>query len=309
VRVLYVAGYGRSGSTILGNVLGEVDDLFSGGELRHIWKRGIVENRLCGSGEPFLQSTFWRRVLEESFGGVPLEEAHWMVSFLGRRTTLSGVPRGIAVAPGKGPDTRRALGLLDSLYRGIRAVSGAAAIVDTSKTPLYALLLSAVPGVDLHVVHLVRDVRAVTFSWRRKKLIMDRGDQSLIPRHSVVKSSLQWVLLNGLTHRLPARFDGRWMRIRYEDFVASPREGVEAILRALGVPPGQNPVRPDGTVILGENLSVSGNPNRFTRGPVSLKLDDAWKREMGGWDRSIATAVGLPLLLRYGYFASRKARG
>jgi hypothetical protein len=303
---LYVAGYGRSGSTILGNVLGEVDDLFSGGELRHIWQRGIVENRLCGSGEPLLESGFWRRVLEESFGGVPLEEAHWMVSFLRRRTTLSGVPRAIAASPGRDPDTTRALGLLDSLYHGIQTVSGAAVIVDTSKTPLYALLLSAVPGLDLHVVHLVRDVRAVTFSWRRKKLIMDRGDQSLIPRHSVLKSSLQWVLLNGLSHRLPARVDGRWMRIRYEDFVDSPSQGVEAILRALGVSPDQNPVRPDGSVILGENLSVSGNPNRFTRGPVSLKLDDAWKREMGGWDRSLATALGMPLLLRYGYFRRSK---
>jgi len=32
-RVLYIAGWGRSGSTILDNVLGQVDGFFSAGEL------------------------------------------------------------------------------------------------------------------------------------------------------------------------------------------------------------------------------------------------------------------------------------
>ena len=36
VKVLYVAGLGRSGSTILANTLGQVEGFFSGGELNFI---------------------------------------------------------------------------------------------------------------------------------------------------------------------------------------------------------------------------------------------------------------------------------
>src|SRR5918995_1530890 len=52
VKVLYVAGLGRSGSTILANTLGQVEGFFSGGELNFIWKHALIENRLCGCGTP-----------------------------------------------------------------------------------------------------------------------------------------------------------------------------------------------------------------------------------------------------------------
>lgn len=45
VKVLYIAGWGRSGSTILDNVLGQVEGFFSGGELSYLWERGLSENR------------------------------------------------------------------------------------------------------------------------------------------------------------------------------------------------------------------------------------------------------------------------
>ena len=48
-------------------------------------------------------------------------------------------------------------------------VTGAVAFVDTSKTPAYARKLSEVPGVDLYVLNLVRDPRAVACSWYKRK--------------------------------------------------------------------------------------------------------------------------------------------
>jgi hypothetical protein len=46
VTVLYVAGTGRSGSTLLARVLGEADGFVAAGELRYVWQRGLVEDRL-----------------------------------------------------------------------------------------------------------------------------------------------------------------------------------------------------------------------------------------------------------------------
>jgi len=49
-RVLYILGWGRSGSTVLGNILGEIDGFFSAGELHYLWERSLVEGRACGCG-------------------------------------------------------------------------------------------------------------------------------------------------------------------------------------------------------------------------------------------------------------------
>jgi hypothetical protein len=46
VRVLYFAGSGRSGTTVINNILGQLGGAFAAGELRYLWRRGVVEDRL-----------------------------------------------------------------------------------------------------------------------------------------------------------------------------------------------------------------------------------------------------------------------
>ena len=53
VRVLFIGGLGRSGSTLLDRMLGQLDGVWSVGELVHIWQRGLQENNLCGCGRRF----------------------------------------------------------------------------------------------------------------------------------------------------------------------------------------------------------------------------------------------------------------
>ena len=50
LTVLYVSGWCRSGSTVLGNVLAEVPGFFHAGELRYLWLNGVLgsgSNRRC----------------------------------------------------------------------------------------------------------------------------------------------------------------------------------------------------------------------------------------------------------------------
>lgn len=44
VRVLYIAGIGRSGSTLLARALGEVDGFVAAGEVMHFFGRGLVND-------------------------------------------------------------------------------------------------------------------------------------------------------------------------------------------------------------------------------------------------------------------------
>ena len=61
--VLYIAGTGRSGSTVLAAILGEVEGVFAAGEVRYLWQRGLVEGRLCGCGVPVAECPLWSAVL------------------------------------------------------------------------------------------------------------------------------------------------------------------------------------------------------------------------------------------------------
>lgn len=62
IKVLYIAGWGRSGSTILARILGQIEGFFHGGELRTIWKDGFKPNGICGCGEKVFSCPVWTSI-------------------------------------------------------------------------------------------------------------------------------------------------------------------------------------------------------------------------------------------------------
>ena len=169
VRVLYVAGWGRSGSTLLDRLLGQVPGVFSAGELRDIWQRGVMENRLCGCGAAFHDCEVWRKVGEVAFGGwseLDVDDAQALRLRLDRPWSPPRV-LGSRLTPELDEDVERYVGYLQRLYGAIAQVTDARLIVDSSKIPTYAMLLRRVPGMDLRALHLVRDPRGVVHSWQK----------------------------------------------------------------------------------------------------------------------------------------------
>ena len=69
IKILYIAGAGRSGSTLIDILLGKIDGFTSFGELRWIWQRSFRENQLTGDDLPFKESPFWNEVVQQAFGG------------------------------------------------------------------------------------------------------------------------------------------------------------------------------------------------------------------------------------------------
>src|SRR5580692_3233646 len=90
--VLYIAGTGRSGSTLLASLLGEVDGVFSAGEVRYLWQRGLAESRLCGCGVPVRECLIWSRVLAESGHLDSPEPGRGVVSLLKRTGRIRNLP-------------------------------------------------------------------------------------------------------------------------------------------------------------------------------------------------------------------------
>src|ERR1700743_2959648 len=67
--VIYIAGSGRSGSTLLERVLGEMPGAVNVGELIDVFRRTAPLGERCGCGLPFTDCPFWSGVGKRAFGG------------------------------------------------------------------------------------------------------------------------------------------------------------------------------------------------------------------------------------------------
>jgi hypothetical protein len=108
VRVLYLTGWLRTGSTLLGNVLGELPEVAHVGELHYLWRNGVLRtgtNSLCGCGKDLLDCPVWAQVL----GQVPVpaqQVVAWQRDLLRTRHTRAR----LAEARGRWPRTPAAAG-------------------------------------------------------------------------------------------------------------------------------------------------------------------------------------------------------
>lgn len=291
-RVLFVMGHGWSGSTILGNTLGEIDGFFHAGELRRLWGEALPSGEPCGCGKPFRGCPVWSPVIEQTLASVPGGDAETIARWHRQAVRVRNAPRLLRMRPGHLDSVRglRDYGeVLSRLYANIADVTAARVVVDTSKRAGDAALLLLLPSVEPSFVHLVRDPRAVAYSWRKRG---GRGPAA---------TSRDWVAYNLLDEAVRRKARGRALLVRYEDLVANPRQTLRRITAAVDERHVELPLVGERTVRLGPNHTVEGNPVRFATGDVELREDDAWRRELPAAARASITALTAPLLLRYGY--------
>jgi hypothetical protein len=304
VKILYVGGYARSGSTLLSRVLGEQSGMVCVGETRFLWSRGLINNVECGCGQPFRSCSFWSAVGDEAFGGWDRVDAEHLtevdrVTNLPQTLPFHWAPWSL---PGMTGKIREYVDYLAALYAAIARVSGATMIIEMSKDPTFACLLRRTPGGDVRVVHLVRDSRAVAYSWtRRRRMPSPIGEQVFMPQSSPTETAIKWLAWNADCYALSAaRFP--YLRFTYESFVADPR----AILDKLSVFAGEALVPSDSQlrgkeVNLGDHHIFSGNPMRSTTGWLPVRLDTEWQTQLPRTQFAKVTAITWPLLLANGY--------
>lgn len=310
VRVLFVGGVGRSGSTLLDRMLGQVPGFWSVGELVHVWLRGLKEDTLCACGEHFSACDFWQRIGKRAFGGWDRLDPDQMVAWHTSVDRHRYVP--LMIAPGSSPAYRRRLegfaDVLERLYRALAEETGSEVIVDSSKHASYGYLLRRVSGLDLRAIHLTRDARGVAYSWtKRVRRPEVTTSEAYMAQYHPARMTGRWLAYNLLLEGLPS-LGVPTLHVSYEQLVRRPTPSMQRILRFAGHVEREGDLGflgPEGAE-LGVGHSVAGNPMRFTSGPVQLRLDEAWRERMSPRDRTIVSGMTWPLLHRYGYRVRRR---
>ena len=303
-QVVFVGGMPRSGSTLLDLMVGQLPGHCDVGELFYMWQAGALRDQRCACGEVFSACPFWQAVGDAAFGGWDQVDVPRLLRLQHRVDRTAVLPLLLLgrLLPRHAAQVREYLDVTSRLYAAIAEVTGSSVVVDSTKRPSTAYLLRRAPQVALSIVLVVRDPRGVVNSWSRKvELPENAGARSYLKQRPLRQIVRRWVTVNLMTELLGR--DVPMVRLRYEDLVSAPREAMHEVLALTGTPVTEDATSflgPDG-LRTGKSHAVAGGRVRMRTGPLPLRLDEAWRRELPTWKRVVTVACTAPLMRRYGY--------
>lgn len=221
VGLVYVMGAGHSGSTILGITLGNCDGFFYAGELEE-WLMTAARPR-WGAAE---RQDFWSAV-KERIGDVDVLFGGSANRCLERSSASFRVDRWPARRRLRPAYRRLARELIDA----VADVSGARYVIDTSHFPLRARELRELPGIDLYLIYLVRDPRAVVASNTRE---LSPHELAEIRWRKLTMNANLWLTQLLAMRTFVSHPPDRRMFVRHEDFLADPDGITRQILAMVG---------------------------------------------------------------------------
>ncbi len=232
-QVIYIAGYGRSGSTLLDVLLGNHSDIESMGELTYFFDEVEVGNRSCACGQVYSDCDFWGGV--EKALPVSVREAGKIIRKVEKNSPLLGGVYLMRNLPRTSKQQYQAV--MNSLLNAA-AISGAKSIVDSSKTAgdavMRPLALKELCQLDVKMIHLIRS------PWSTWKSVYRKGNWEAEGyrkkrRLRILRSIPGWILAN-LSAVIIGRILGRknYIMVSYEELIRSPRKIIGDIGKLVG---------------------------------------------------------------------------
>lgn len=262
-KLVYIGGYGHSGSTLLEYLLAASPETVACGEVASVLRDRDRRGK-CTCRRPIRKCSVWG-------------------PHFASPDTLDGMSH---------EDLSRALVAQDGNAHAI--------LIDSTKTAWRSAAvpfrLAGVLGGGFSLVHLVRDPRGV--AWSGVKKAGRRGARPLLPLRSV-SAALGWWIANLACELFGSKYPDRYVRLRYEDVARSPGEemrglfatlapGLEWSAEAIGANDNRHQLY--GNRMRAANLSLA-----------EVREDAAWQRDMPRLYRSLVSLLTAPLRWRYGY--------
>ena len=267
VKIVYITGEGRSGTTLLDRILGTLPGVESLNEIYKVWKFGVLENRLCSCGKSFKECSFWSEVMDTAFENkLDINRILQLQDEVDKSRYFWQLYTGLSDSSFKSKLSEYSE-YLQKLYTSIAKVTKNSVIIDSSKSPGRALVLNQIEGIDVYLIHVTRDVRACAYAWQKQKLNPATGKS--MKQYSSFQTILSWSIRNPMMETLSYKMP--YKRIRYEDFVMRPHQELQKLIE--GIEPLSSkklPFTNEKSIVLGSLHTIAGNPNRFSQGLTEL---------------------------------------
>jgi Sulfotransferase family len=303
-KVLYVLGTQRGGTTIAGRVIGQLAGFEFVGELRKLWQVGLPEGRSCGCGQSYAACPVWSAVLPKVVGNTDVAAMQrWQEAAApDRHSSLHAWRLGRAGDERPGTAVQSYADLLAATYAALTEATRARVLVDTSKLPADAVLVSRLADVDSFFLELVRDPRGTVHSGLRRS-----ADPTGRHVRQAVSGSAGWLVRHLAAGTLRRKVGpSRSMVLTYERLMADPQTVLDEVAGFVGEPQTSRDVVTDHRVALDVAHTPIGG-GRFGAVSVGLTRDDRWLSAMSTADRRIVSSVTWPLARQFEYFRPQQS--
>lgn len=304
--LVYITSASHSGSTLLAMLLGGQIGACTAGELRAP-AMGDREMYRCSCGEKIKECAFWNSVTDAmARRGIPnfditnartsifetrSQYVQWLLAPLCRGRILEGV-RDCALS--LSPCWRRHLNSVQcrvgALIGALHEITGAKLVVDSSKSVLHLKYLLGISSLDIKVIHMIRDGRAVALS------LLGHGLKRATRGETIAAAAREWRRSNEAAECLIARLRAsQWIQIRYEALCRDPDKVMRSLCKFTGVDSSHLSLD-----FRAKPQHVIGNSMRLNS-TAEIRLDERWRTELSSEDLQTFEAIAGDLNHKYGY--------
>jgi hypothetical protein len=321
IRLVYILAASHSGSTLLAMLLGAHPQVCTVGEIKAT-SLGDVDKYRCSCRQKIYDCPFWRRISDDmarrglsidfgnmgtDFRSIDSRYARVLLKPL-HRDRLPERIRDIALALSpvwrkRSEQIRRKnVNFMDSIL----AHTGKRVIVDSSKVGIRLKYLLKMDELDVRVVRVVRDGRAVALTYIDPVGFADARDPSMrgggsggereSERLPMEQAAREWRHSNEEAESILRQLDpGRWMEARYEDLCRSPETILRQLFDFIGVDSSKVNLR-----FRQVQQHVIGNGMRLDD-QEEIRLDDRWKASLSGENLKMFDLIAGAMNRKLGY--------
>lgn len=277
----------------------------------------------CSCRQPITQCEFWRRVstamADRGYPGFDITGAGTSIFEVASpyvRRLLAPLYRGpvlellrdfaLSLSSAWRTHLRSTNRLNEALIQALLAVTGAGVVIDSSKLAIRLKYLLRIRSLDIRVIRVIRDGRAVSLTYVDHWNFADSADPALrgggtgarrpSPRRSMADAANEWKRSNEASDCLVASLPrSQWTEVRYEELCANPAAALRRLAGFIGLDPDR--------ILLDFRLReqhVIGNGMRMDASS-EIRLDERWKTHLSTDDLRVFDEVAGELNRKYGY--------
>lgn len=295
-NIIYIAGYGRSGSTLLERILSSNKKIFGTGELSNLLQLiNSDETSFCSCGEEVCQCKFWSDIIQEICKEYDVNKLKELQYRLESVINITGNQEKLHT------DFVRVL--FKKIFQNVS--SEVEYIIDSSKTARKSffrpIIFSKINFLNIKVIHLVRDGRGCMWSnLKGSNRKMEKGVDPHLP-FAALRTAISWPLANTSPHifRMFSSSEN-YHRVKYEDFVEQPNKVLSDLGEFLNIDFSEQieMLKNKREIPLGHQLS--GNRLRKKK-KIILQKDVEWKDKLSVRHKLLFWLLDWPFALLYDY--------
>ncbi|MGE4092135.1 MAG: sulfotransferase [Candidatus Binatia bacterium] len=320
-QLVYILAASHSGSTLLASLLANHHGICTVGELK-MTALGQTSRYRCSCQSLVDECSFWSAITQQmaqagfafSVSRAETDLATGATPYVAR--LLRPLHRGPALewvrdmALNLSSHWRAQLPRIQernaALVASISAQTGKSVVIDSSKVGLRLKYLLRNPRLDVKVIRLIRDGRAVALTYMDPAHFADAREPSLRgggmggeradERMSIRAAAWEWRRSNeeaeAIVRQLPA---DRWTSVRYESLCTDTTETLRRLFAFIGVEPdtGEQALRSYQHHMIGNGMRLDNT--------TLINLDDRWRMELTPHDLQSFDSVAGDLNRCLGY--------